>query len=58
MNHVENWIFGALTAAMGIGGLFVAAREGHGLAYYGGLAFAAFAVLFVMLLVKASYDKN
>ncbi len=42
---------------MGIVGLFVAARAGHGMAYYGGLTFFAFAVLFVFLMIKRGFDR-
>lgn len=42
---------------MGVGGLFVSSVAGHGVAYYGGLLFFAFALLFVLLLIKASYDE-
>jgi purine-cytosine permease-like protein len=42
---------------MGIVALFVAARAGHGVPYYGGLTFFAFAVLFVFLLIKHGFDK-
>ncbi len=41
---------------MAVGGLFVAAHAGYGVAYYGGLAYFLFAALVVMLLVKNSYD--
>ena len=41
---------------MGVGGLFVSSHAGYGVAYYGGLLFFAFAVLFVMLLIKVSVD--
>ena len=44
-------------AIMGIVGLFVAERAGHGVPYYGGLTFFIFAVLFVFLLIKHSYDR-
>jgi hypothetical protein len=44
-------------AIMGVVGLFVAERAGHGAAYYGGLTFFVFAVLFVFLLIKHGYDK-
>ena len=46
-----------MTAAMSVGGLFVASNAGHGVAYYGGLLFFMFAVLFVMMLVKVGYDE-
>src|SRR5262249_16617792 len=42
---------------MGLVGLFVAARAGHGLGYYGGLTFFAFAVLFIFLMIKHGFDK-
>ena len=43
---------------MSIGGLFVASKAGHGVAYYGGLAFFVFAVLFIMLLVKVGFGES
>ncbi|MHA1108196.1 MAG: hypothetical protein ACTSQV_03670 [Alphaproteobacteria bacterium] len=58
MNHVGHWILGSMTALMAVGGLFVAARAGHGLPYYGGLIFSAFAVLFILLLIKTSFDRK
>ena len=58
MNHVGSWVLGAVTALMTVGGLFVAARAGHGMAYYGGLIFSAFAVLFILLLIKTSFDQK
>ncbi|MFT5487507.1 MAG: hypothetical protein ACI9MU_002766, partial [Alphaproteobacteria bacterium] len=42
---------------MSVGGLFVAAHAGYGVAYYGGLLYFGFAVFFVMLLVKVGYDE-
>jgi hypothetical protein len=42
---------------MGLVGLFVAARAGHGLGYYGGLTFFAFSVLFIFLMIKHGFDK-
>ena len=35
-----------------------AARAGHGMAYSAGLAFFAFAVLFIFLMIKRAYDKK
>lgn len=58
MDYVGNWILGAATGVMAVGGLFVAARAGQGLPYYGGLLFAAFAVLFILLLIKTSFDRH
>ena len=45
-----------MTGVMSVGGLFVASNAGFGVAYYGGLLFFVFAVLFVMFLVKVSQD--
>jgi len=57
MTQLGNWIMGAVTLIFAVAGLFVAARAGHGVGYYGGLAFFLFAVFFVYLLVKVSFDK-
>src|SRR5258708_27550920 len=46
-----------LVAIMGIAGLFVAQRAGHGVPYYGGLTFFVFAVLFIFLVIKHSFDR-
>lgn len=52
-----NWVLGSMMAVMAVGGLFVAAcAGGYGVAYYGGLLYSAFAVLFVFFLIKSSYD--
>lgn len=56
MNNFANWVLGFLTVVMGLGGLFVAARAGAGLGYYGGLAMFAFAVLFVFFLIRTTMD--
>jgi len=58
MNHFGNWVLGFVTAVFAVGGLFVAARGGEGLPYWGGLGFFAFAVLFVFMLIKVSFDKE
>lgn len=55
--QLRNWVLGSVTVVMGVGGLFVSSQAGHGVAYYGGLLFFVFAVLFVMLLIKISYDE-
>ena len=52
------FIFAGVTSLMGLVGLFVAARAGHGAPYYGGLTFFVFAMLFVFLLIKHAYDKS
>jgi uncharacterized membrane protein len=54
---VRNWVLGTVTSVMGVAGLFVSSHAGHGIAYYGGLLFFLFAMLFVMLLVKVGYDE-
>lgn len=51
-------ILAAAAGIMGIVGLFVAERAGHGVPYYGGLVFFVFAVLFVFLLIKHAYDRE
>ncbi len=56
MNHMGNWIMGAVTAILGVCGLFVAATAGQGVAYYGGLMFSVFAVLLVFYFIKITYD--
>ncbi len=56
MNNFSNWILGFATILMGVGGLFVAARAGVGIGYYGGLAVFVFAVLFVFMLIRTSMD--
>ena len=52
-----NYVHSGAIALMGLVGLFVAARAGHGLTYYGGLTFFGFAVLFVFLMIKHGFDK-
>jgi cytochrome c oxidase subunit 2 len=54
----RNWVLGGLTAFVGLGGLFVAARSGvhDPVGYYGGLGFFAIAVLIVFYLVKLAFD--
>jgi hypothetical protein len=56
-DDTSNYVLSGAVAVMGIVGLFVAARAGHGMTYYGGLTFFAFAVLFVFLMIKRSFDK-
>ena len=56
MDNFSNWVLGFFTIVMGIGGLFVAARAGQGLGYFGGLAIFAFAVMFVFILIRTSLD--
>src|SRR6202158_3959800 len=53
----NNAVLCGAVAIMGIVGLFVAQRAGHGVPYYGGLTFFVFAVLFIFLLIKHGFDK-
>ena len=55
MDNFSNWILGFCAVVMGIGGLFVAARAGVGLGYYGGLAMFVFAVGFVFFLIRSRF---
>ncbi len=54
----NNAVLCGAVAIMGIVGLFVAQRAGHGVPYYGGLTFFVFAVLFIFLLIKHGFDKT
>lgn len=53
----DNFIYAGAVGIMGLIGLFLASRAGHGMAYSGGLTFFAFAVLFIFLMIKRAYDK-
>jgi hypothetical protein len=57
MGNVGKWIWCGCVAVMGLIGLFVAARGGHSVAYWGGLAFSGFALLFIFLMIKRGYDE-
>ena len=54
----DSFLYGGAVGIMGIVGLIVAARAGHGMAYSGGLAFFTFAVLFIFLMIKRGFDKS
>ena len=56
MEGVARWIWCGVTGLMGVLGLFVAAGAASSVGYWGGLAFFAGAVLFVMYQVKLAYD--
>lgn len=56
MHNVNNWILGGFAALFAVGALFVSARAGHGVGYYGGLAMFAFCILFILHLMKTTYD--
>jgi hypothetical protein len=53
----DSFIYAGAVGLMGIVGLAVAARAGHGMPYSGGLTFFIFAVLFIFLMIKRAYDK-
>jgi hypothetical protein len=57
-NLFNTMLLGAAAGVMGIVGLFVAERAGHGVPYYGGLVFFVFAILFIFLLLKHSFDRE
>jgi len=56
MNNFGNWVMGFCCAVMAVAGLFVAARGGEGVPYYGGIGFFLFSILFVFMLIKVSFD--
>ena len=58
MQGTGNWILGGLIAIFGIVGLFVSSGAGteQPVAYFGGLAFFIFAMLFILLLIKRGFD--
>ena len=58
MNKVDHWLLGAAAAILGTAGLFVSARAGQGLGYYGGLAAFLFCTGFVFYLIKTSFDRH
>lgn len=58
MDKVENWIMGAVSAVLGTAALFVAARAGEGIGYYGGIFGFLFCALFVLYLIKTSFDHS
>lgn len=58
MQAVHKWIWSGLAGLIGIAGLFVSAgAEGEPVPYWGGIAFFAFAVLFIFLQVKFAFDR-
>jgi hypothetical protein len=56
MRNVDNWILGAAAAILGTAGLFVSARAGQGVGYFGGLIIFLFCAIFVLYLIKTSYE--
>lgn len=58
MGNLGNWILGAAASIMAVGALFVSARAGEGVPYYGGLLFFLFAIGFVFYLIKVTCDEQ
>ena len=56
MNNVGNWVIGAASALLGTAALFVSAKAGHGVGYFGGLAIFLFCAVFVLYLIKTAFD--
>lgn len=56
MGNVATWIWCGATGVMAILGLFVSAGASDPVGYWGGLAFFAAAVLFIMYQVKQRFD--
>ncbi len=46
------WIWSGIVALFGVIGLFVAAGSHDPMAYWGGIGFFAFSVLFIMLQIR------
>ncbi len=57
MNGLSNWILGAVTAVLGVIGLYVASHAHDEVGYYGGLLFFLFSVGLILLQVKRGYDR-
>ena len=58
MNHIGNWIMGAVTSIFAVGGLFVASNSGgEAVPYYGGLTFFVFGTLLVFYFIKVTFDQ-
>jgi 4-hydroxybenzoate polyprenyltransferase len=57
MGNISKWIWCGCVAVMAIVGLFVAARGGHSVPYWGGLAFVGFAIAFIFYMIKRGYDE-
>lgn len=55
----RNWVLGGVTAILGLGGLFAAARSGVDgpVGYYGGLVVFVISVLIVFYLEKLTFDE-
>ena len=58
MAHLDRWIVGILVGAIGIGGLFLAARAADGMMYAVGLMLFVGAVLFNFLQIKQTVGRK
>jgi hypothetical protein len=60
MSGADKWIWCGLVGIMGVLGLYVASRGGpaEAVAYFGGLLFFAFCVLFILYHVNSALDKS
>jgi hypothetical protein len=58
MNGLSEWILSAITAVLGVVGLFVASRAHEEVGYYGGLIFFVFSVGLIMFQVKRAFDRR
>jgi hypothetical protein len=58
MGGADKWIWCGLIGVMALAGLFVAANGGpeNPVAYYGGLGFFVFCLLFIFYQMKLAFD--
>jgi hypothetical protein len=58
MEGTGKWIWSGLVGLFGLVALYVSAQSGQQqpVGYYGGLAFFVFAVLFILMMIKTSFD--
>lgn len=57
MDDFARWVWCGAVGLMGIVGLFVASGAQTGtVGYWGGIAFFAFAILFIILQIKVHFD--
>ena len=57
MAGTGHWILGGIVAATALYALFVASHAHSQGTYLAGLVYAGFSVLFIMGLIRRSYDK-
>jgi len=57
MGDASKWVLSGAVAIMGLIGLFVAARGGQSVPYWGGLGFFLFSVLYVFYQIKLAFDE-